>query len=87
MAKEGAKVLDCKWGTYRLFEVSVCRPLVVQVTLAHFEPFFAGSVDQAKHQCLAGLSCGAEGDCAASRIQLRFVEREYSDLCMSHTQD
>lgn len=85
--KGRAKVLDCKWGTCCFCEVSVCRPLLVKVTLAHFVPFFAGSVDQAKHQCLAGLSCGAEGNYAASRIQLRFVEREYSDLCMSHTQD
>lgn len=78
MAKEGAKVLDCKWGTCHLCEVFVCRPLLVKVTLAHSVPSFSGSVDQPKHQCLAGLRCGAEGrgNYAASRTQLRFVERE-----------
>lgn len=77
MAKEGAKVLDCKWGAY-LCEGFVCRAPLAKVTLAHFVPFFAGSVDQAKHQCLAGSRCGAEGrgNYTVSRTQLRFVERE-----------
>lgn len=54
--RKGPKYWIANGGHVVSVKFFVCRPLLVKVTLAHFVPFFASSVDQAKHQCLAGLS-------------------------------